>query len=110
MTWRVQFHADFAREADALSAGVALSSISPVAILATMIAAPITSPGRFSPRGPLGIRQLYERSLDRGIIVQRTQARFYPQFVGRNGLGVAAQPRFKDHGVDSAIRALKRIE
>jgi hypothetical protein len=27
----------------------------PVAILATMTAAPITSAGRFSPRGPLGI-------------------------------------------------------
>ena len=27
----------------------------PVAIRATMIAAPITSPGRFSPRGPLGM-------------------------------------------------------
>jgi hypothetical protein len=32
-----------------------VSKISPVAILATMIAAPITSAGRFSPRGPLGI-------------------------------------------------------
>ena len=30
------------------------SSISPVAILATMTAAPITSAGRFSPLGPLG--------------------------------------------------------
>src|SRR5579863_5416489 len=39
----------------ALSAAVGLSSTSPVAILATMIAAPITSPGRFSPLGPLGI-------------------------------------------------------
>jgi hypothetical protein len=39
----------------ALSEGVALSSTSPVAILATMMAAPITLPGRFSPRGPLGI-------------------------------------------------------
>jgi hypothetical protein len=32
-----------------------LSSISPVAILPTMTAAPITSAGRFSPLGPLGI-------------------------------------------------------
>jgi hypothetical protein len=32
------------------------SLISPVAILATLIAAPITSAGRFSPRGPRGIQ------------------------------------------------------
>jgi hypothetical protein len=32
-----------------------VSSISPVAIFATIIAAPITSAGLFSPRGPLGI-------------------------------------------------------
>jgi hypothetical protein len=31
------------------------SSISPVAILAIMIALPITSAGRFSPLGPLGM-------------------------------------------------------
>ena len=38
------------------SSSVALdSSISPVAIFATMTAAPITSPGRFWPCGPLGI-------------------------------------------------------
>ena len=30
------------------------SSIAPVAILATMMAAPITSAGRFSPLGPWG--------------------------------------------------------
>jgi hypothetical protein len=35
---------------------VLVSSISPVAILPTMTAAPITSAGRFSPRGPRGIR------------------------------------------------------
>jgi len=39
----------------ALSSGMALSSTSPLAILETMMAAPITSSGRFSPRGPLGI-------------------------------------------------------
>src|SRR5579871_2704496 len=33
-----------------------LSSISPVAIRPTMIAAPMTSAGRFSPLGPFGIR------------------------------------------------------
>jgi hypothetical protein len=33
----------------------ARSSISPVAILPTMMAAPIASAGRFSPFGPLGI-------------------------------------------------------
>ena len=38
-----------------VAAIVALSSTSPVAIFATMIAAPITSPGRFSPLGPFGI-------------------------------------------------------
>ena len=37
-----------------MSGAVALSSTSPVAILATMTAAPITSPGRFCPLGPLG--------------------------------------------------------
>src|SRR5271165_1237367 len=37
--------------------GVSISSsISPVAILATLIALPITSAGRFSPLGPLGMR------------------------------------------------------
>src|SRR3984893_3267122 len=36
------------------SSVVAVSSISPVAILPTMTAAPITSAGRFSPRGPRG--------------------------------------------------------
>jgi hypothetical protein len=34
------------------------SSSSPVAILATRTALPIRSAGRFSPRGPLGMRQL----------------------------------------------------
>jgi hypothetical protein len=35
--------------------GALVSSTSPVAILPTMTAAPITSAGRFSPLGPLGI-------------------------------------------------------
>ena len=36
-----------------------VSSISPVAILAVIIAAPITSAGRFWPCGPLGILTAY---------------------------------------------------
>src|SRR3989442_149107 len=35
--------------------GLGVSIISPVAILPTMTAAPITSAGRFSPRGPRGM-------------------------------------------------------
>src|SRR5262249_46052466 len=38
------------------------SSTSPVAIRATMTAAPITSAGRFSFRGPLGISNPYKRN------------------------------------------------
>ncbi len=38
-----------------------VSSISPVAIRPTMTAAPITSAGRFSPRGPRGIRFALQR-------------------------------------------------
>jgi hypothetical protein len=38
--------------------GIFDSSISPVAIFATMTAAPITSVARFSPLGPLGILPL----------------------------------------------------
>jgi hypothetical protein len=38
--------------------GLSTSSISPVAILPTMTAAPITSAGRFSPRGPRGMADL----------------------------------------------------
>lgn len=40
---------------------VGLSASPPVAILATIMAAPITSPGRFSPRGPLGIVSFQSR-------------------------------------------------
>ena len=44
------------------------SSISPVAIRPTMMAAPITSPGRFSPFGPLGIKPpLPHRRRDPGL-------------------------------------------
>src|SRR5262245_3601368 len=39
--------------------GFFASSISPVAIFATMTAAPITSAGRFSPRGPRGMSALF---------------------------------------------------
>src|SRR2546423_3379240 len=46
-----------------LPSSVVMSSISPVAILATMMALPITSAGRFSPLGPRGIGgHLHERS------------------------------------------------
>src|SRR5262249_37187147 len=45
------------RSAAALRTG-SFSCSSPVAILMTLTAAPITSAGRFSPRGPLGIRYL----------------------------------------------------
>jgi len=38
-----------------LPSSVSVSSISPVAIFMTWIALPITSAGRFSPLGPLGI-------------------------------------------------------
>src|SRR3982074_2974378 len=40
-----------------LPSSVVMSSISPVAILAIMIALPMASAGRFSPLGPLGIHQ-----------------------------------------------------
>ncbi len=40
------------------------SSSSPVAILITFTALPITSAGRFSPRGPLGIGLLLLGALD----------------------------------------------
>jgi hypothetical protein len=44
----------FPNSAAALGFG-AVSVISPVAIFAAMMAAPITSGGLFSPRGPLGM-------------------------------------------------------
>jgi hypothetical protein len=40
--------------------GVTVSSASPVAILATMIAVPITSAGLFWPWGPLGMMALWQ--------------------------------------------------
>jgi hypothetical protein len=42
----------------AAESGLVDSSISPVAIFATMTAPPITSAGRFSPLGPRGILEL----------------------------------------------------
>jgi hypothetical protein len=45
------------------------SSISPVAILATMMAAPITSAGRFSPLGPLGMPIVLRQHLTDGARV-----------------------------------------
>jgi hypothetical protein len=44
-----------------LGAGLGLSSTSPVAILATMMAAPITSAGLRSPFGPLGMGGAWAR-------------------------------------------------
>jgi hypothetical protein len=43
------------------------SSISPVAIFITLTAAPITSAGRFSPLGPLGIGLVLARFRTHGI-------------------------------------------
>jgi hypothetical protein len=44
------------------------SSISPVAIFAALIAAPITSAGRFWPCGPLGIGLLFLGALDAPLL------------------------------------------
>src|SRR5215472_14679354 len=56
--------------AAALRSG-ASSASSPVAILMTLTAAPITSAGRFSPRGPLGIAiGLKETIIDRYPILE----------------------------------------
>ena len=43
-----------------------LDDYSPVAILATMMAAPIPSAGRFSPRGPLGIAPPKQPAQEKG--------------------------------------------